>query len=167
MGQARTLIVIQCRCMGADCQAPPLQRLSIWHPSPQLCPSPPPCCHPHLTPTVSSHCVLCCHPCLAPHCLPRAPWPASLSTEPLTSALPKSPMLSPSLPGTHHLCCVPCGALPPPLGRRYNGAVEEKVRVMQERDTARDEVAALQSKREAHSRQQITVSPAQPWRQWR
>eukprot|EP00967_Tisochrysis_lutea_P158372 scaffold323549_cov14-Tisochrysis_lutea.AAC.1 len=41
--------------------------------------------------------------------------------------------------------------------RRYNGAIEEKVQVMQERDEARDEVAALQSKRDVSSRQQITV----------
>jgi len=41
---------------------------------------------------------------------------------------------------------------------RHNSAIEEKVRVMQERDAARDEVAALQTRREASSRQQITVS---------
>jgi len=32
------------------------------------------------------------------------------------------------------------------------------VRVMQERDTARDETAALKSKRDASSRQQVSVS---------
>ncbi|KAF5843640.1 guanylate-binding protein [Dunaliella salina] len=41
---------------------------------------------------------------------------------------------------------------------RYNGAIEEKVQVMQERDEARDEVAALQSKRDVSSRQQVTAT---------